>query len=377
MPEPAPTQSDRYSCLQLQQFACSLLQAAGMAPEPAQAVAETLVEGDLLGHDTHGLALLAPYVAELHKGAMLGEGSPEVVSDRGAALCWDGRRLPGPWLLRLGMQALAPRARQFGCATLVIRRSHHIACLAAYLLRATEQGLVALLASSDPAVASVAPHGGTQGVFTPNPLAVGIPAVPSPYLVDISASTVTNGMSSRLHKKGQLFDHACLLDAQGQPSRDPAVLSAQPPGTIMPLGGLEFGHKGFGLALLVEALTGGLAAHGRADPPEGWGATVFLTLYDPQAFGGAQGFARQADWLGQACRGNAPRPGVQAVRMPGDRGMARRSEQLRNGVALHPGIAPALAECASQYGLTFPAPLPQAAPPAETPDGRAGNPGAP
>ncbi|GAB2897547.1 Ldh family oxidoreductase [Paralcaligenes sp. KSB-10] len=347
----------RFSVDQLQGFSTNLLQAAGMAPEPARAVAETLIEGDLLGHDTHGLALLAPYIKEIRNGTMTTSGQASVVSDRGASLCWDGRRLPGPWLVRQGMQALEPRAREFGSATLVIRRSHHIACLAAYLLRATERGFVMLLASSDPAVASVAPYGGTRAAFTPNPIAAGIPTSGTPFLIDISSSIVTNGLSARLHKAGRLFDQECMLDANGNPSRDPGVLASDPPGTILPLGGLESGHKGFGLALLIEALTGGLAGHGRADPAEGWGATVFLTLYDPEAFGGAADFARQTDWLGEACRNNPPRPGVDAVRMPGDRGIARKAEQTRAGIALHPGIPPALAECAKPYGLEFPAPL--------------------
>jgi len=347
----------RFDAGTLTRFADELLQAAGLEAAPARVVAETLVDGDLLGHDTHGLALLAPYVRELENGAMARSGAAEVLSDRGAALLWDGRRLPGPWLVASGIDALMPRARQYGTATLVIRRSHHIACLASYLRRATEAGFVLLLACSDPAVASVAPHGGTRGVFTPNPLAVGIPTSATPYLVDISASITTNGMSARRHKAGEPFDEACLLDAQGRPSRDPGVLFAEPPGTILPLGGLASGHKGFGLALLVEALTGGLAGHGRADPPEGWGATVFLTLYDPDAFGGSADFARQTDWIGQACRDNPPRPGAPAVRMPGDRGLAQRQAQLQGGVALHPSIAPMLRECAQRHGLRMPEPL--------------------
>jgi LDH2 family malate/lactate/ureidoglycolate dehydrogenase len=64
------------------------------------------------------------------------------------------------------------------------------------------------------------------------------------------------------------------------------VLFAEPKGTILPLGGMDSGHKGYGLTLLVEALTGGLAGHGRADPKEGWGATVFLQVMDPRAFAG-------------------------------------------------------------------------------------------
>jgi L-lactate dehydrogenase len=249
---------------------------------------------------------------------------------------------------------LIPRARQYGSATLVIRRSHHIACLAAYLLRAAEAGFMMVLASSDPAVQSVAPHGGTRAVFTPNPLAVGIPTSGTPYLVDISASVTTNGMSARMHKAGRQFEHAWMLDAQGNPSHDPAVLHDDPPGTILPLGGMEAGHKGFGLALAVEALTGGLAGHGRADPPDGWGATVFMTLYDPSAFGGSADFTRQMDWIGDACRNNPARPGVDAVRMPGDRGMALKAQQEAKGIALHPSIAPMLRDCAAAYGMVFP-----------------------
>lgn len=346
--------TQRYSVSELNRCATELLVAAGMASDLATVVAETLVEGDLLGHDTHGLALLAPYIKEIENGAMTLSGSPELISDRGASLLWDGRRLPGPWLVRQGLDTLVPRAREFGSATLVIRRSHHIACLAAYLLRATEQGLMLVLASSDPAVASVAPHGGTRAAFTPDPIAAGIPTSGTPFLVDISSSIVTNGMSSRLHKAGKLFDQECMLDADGRPSRDPAVLASNPPGTIMPLGGMQSGHKGFGLALVVEALTGGLAGHGRADPPLGWGATVFMTLYDPEAFAGAGEFTRQTDWIADACRTNPPRPGVSAVRMPGDRGMAARQEQMDLGVALHPTIPPMLQDCAARYGIAFP-----------------------
>ena len=350
--------ADRYSPQALIEFAQALLQAAGMESAQAGAVAPTLVEGDLLGHDTHGLALLAPYVRELESGAMARGGAPEVLSDRGASLMWDGRRLPGPWLVLSGIEALAPRARQYGSATLVIRRSHHIACLASYLLRATEAGFVLVLACSDPAAQSVAPHGGTRPVFTPNPIAVGIPTSTTPFMVDISSSITTNGMSARLHKAGGQFDEACLLDAAGNPSRDPGVLAGNPPGTILPLGGLTSGHKGFGLGLLIEALTGGLAGHGRADPADGWGATLFMSLYDPAAFGGAADFLRQTDWIGNACRSNPPRPGFDAVRMPGDRGLARRTAQMRDGLMLHATIPPMLQECGQHYGLDFPAPLP-------------------
>jgi LDH2 family malate/lactate/ureidoglycolate dehydrogenase len=349
--------SPRYRADDLREYAGKLLLNAGLEPPLAACVADVLVEGDLMGHDTHGLALLAPYLAEISKGSMALAGVPSPVSDSGPLLTWDARRLPGPWVVRTGFDELVARARRFGLAALSVRRSHHIACLAAYLPRVTGAGMLALIASSDPTVASVAPHGGTRPVFTPNPLAVGIPATDHPILIDISASITTNGMSARLARAGQQFDEEWLLDADGRPTRDPAVLAAKPPGTILPLGGLAAGHKGYGLALAIEALTSALSGLGRADPPEGWGASLFMLVIDPASAAGSDAFLRQIDWLADSCRGNPPRPGFEAVRMPGDRAWQRRIEQLRDGVSLHPSIVPALVEAGARSRVSFPDPL--------------------
>ncbi|SAL48542.1 dehydrogenase [Caballeronia sordidicola] len=343
-----------YSASALAAYAGQLLRAAGLEERHATVVAGVLVEGDLMGHDTHGLALLPGYMAALEAGTMEKTGAPHVVSDRPAALLWDGRRLPGPSLVMQGIETLAPRARDYGNATLVIRRSHHIACLAAYLRHATDAGLVILLTSSDPSVRSVAPFGGTRALFTPNPIALGIPTSSSPIMIDISASVTTNAMTKRLHDQGERFDEPWMLDAAGHATNEPGVLFTDPPGTIMPLGGLGAGHKGFGLSVMVEALTGGLAGFGRADPGEGWGATVSITLYDPEAFGGMAAFQRQMDWLADACRANPPRVPGQPVRMPGDRAIARRLAQLADGVHLQDAIHAPLEACGSRYGIPFP-----------------------
>ena len=352
----AKPNDNRYDAEALRDFAHALLIAAGASEPIARNVADVLLDGDLLGHTTHGLALLNPYLQQIEQGKMAREGSADIVSDKGASLLLDGRRLPGPWLVNQAIDMLLPRARQYGTATAVIRQSHHIACLASYLLRAVRENMLIVLSCSDPAGASVAPFGGTLAVFTPNPIAIGIPSA-SPFLVDISAAITTNGMSGRLAKEGKQFEEEWLIDSSGKPTRDPAVLSQDPPGTILPLGGLSVGHKGFGLALLIEALTGGLAGHGRADNITGWGATVFISLYDPDAFGGKAQFARQMDWIADACRNNPPREGVDSVRMPGDRGLALYEAQKKHGVVLHSSIPPLLQASAQTYGVAMPATL--------------------
>ena len=342
---------------ELTDYAQSLLTAAGLEPEKAQSVAEVLVEGDLLGHNTHGLALLPGYLAELASGGMEKLGSPTVLADYPAAVTWDGRRLPGPWLVLQAMTLACTRAASQGSCTVVIRRSHHIACLAAYLKRATDQGLMMVLTCSDPNTESVAPFGGLDAVFTPNPIAAGIPTEGMPVLMDISTSATTNGMTNRLHKEGKRLPGPWVMDGNGAAGNNPSVLFDEPKGTILPLGGMDSGHKGYGLTLLVEALTGGLAGHGRADAKEGWGATVFLQVIDPRAFAGLDAFTRQTSTVTAACRASRPARAGIAVRMPGDKGISMASHQMQAGIDLYPSILPSLAAWSIKLGVTVPEPV--------------------
>ncbi len=345
----------RHDAAALVAFARALLAKAGVRDDIAHDVADVLVAGDLLGHTTHGLALLAGYLGEIEKGTMTKTGAPDIVSARPAAQTWDGRRLPGPWLVLRALDAATAMAATQGTGTVVVRRSHHIACLAAYLKRATDAGHMALVYSSDPSACSVAPFGGVSPVFTPNPLAAGIPTSGEPILLDVSASYTTNGLTARLFKAGEKLPHPWVQDAQGNATADPAVLFNEPKGTLLPLGGLDAGHKGYALALLVEAMTAGLTGFGRADPSEGWGATVFVQVMDPAAFGGRDAFLRQMDWLVGACHDATPRPDGARVRLPGENGMKRYREQVANGVALHPSILPSLASWAQKLGVPMPA----------------------
>jgi L-lactate dehydrogenase len=164
-------------------------------------------------------------------------------------------------------------------------------------------------------------------------------------------------MTARLHQAGEKLPHPWVQDAQGNATTDPGVLFSEPKGTLLPLGGLDGGHKGYALALLVEAMTGGLAGFGRADPSEGWGATVFVQVLDPAAFGGSKPFTRQMDHLVGACHDATPRPGVERVRLPGENGLMRRREQTANGVALFPAIMPALQPWAEKLEVALPAAL--------------------
>ncbi|MBA4187835.1 MAG: lactate dehydrogenase [Planctomycetaceae bacterium] len=351
------TEDIRYSVAAMIDYAAALFAVAGCDGDKPQAIAKGLVEADLLGHTTHGLQLASVYLSELETGGMLARGEPEVVADRGATVTWDGRRLPGIWLATRAVDLAVERAAVLGVGTVAIRKSHHIGCLAVFLQRATDRGFMVTIASSDPAAASVAPFGGRKAVFTPNPLAVGIPTDGDPILIDISASITTNGMAGRLRREGKRFPGEWAVDDSGVPTDDPTALVGESPGALLPVGGMDHGHKGFGLALMVEALTQGLSGYGRAESPTGLGASVFVQVLDPAAFGGAVAFQRETGWLAGACRETPPLPGVDAVRLPGQRGLDRKRRALAEGVALYPGIMESLQTYAVKFGVTPPQPI--------------------
>lgn len=346
--------SELYDYRDLHRFAASLLEAAGLAEIRAKVVAEVLLTADLLGHDTHGMALLPAYLKEIAEGRMSTGAEPGILSEYPGGALWDGKYLPGPWLVTEAIAVAAEKAEAFGTYTVVIRHSHHIACLAAYLKPVTDRGLMIVIASSDPAAASVAPFGGTRRLYSPNPLAAGIPTDGDPILIDVSMSTTTMGLAARTHAAGKLLPHPWILDSQGNATNDPAAYFNEPQGSIMPLGGIDSGHKGFALGLLIEALTGGLSGFGRADAPKNWGASVYVQVTSPKAFCGEAAFRRQMSHLVQSAHESPPAIGHSAVRLPGESGLRRSREQMDRGVSLHPSILPGLESWADKFGIAPP-----------------------
>ncbi|APW39936.1 lactate dehydrogenase [Rhodoferax koreense] len=350
---PLPT---KLPIAQLTRFATELFCAAGMDADKAATVARYLVLTDTMGRRTHGLAMAPLYLADIAKGGMALTGAPEVVKDTGATLVWDGGYLPGLWLMdqaiTLGMQ----RAAELGVVTFAIRRSHHIGCLAALVKQAADQGFIAIVQNSEPAARRVAPYGGREALFTPNPMAIGYPAGELPVLVDICASITTTSMTRTKFAAGETFDHPWLLDGQGRPTRDPAVLEhTEPRGSLQLIGGQEYGHKGFGLALMIEALSQGLSGHGRADAPRRWGGNVFLQVLNPEFFAGAEAFEQQTAFFAQQCRDSAPIRPEQPVRIPGDQVARHIAAAEAEGVACDAVTWAALAACADQLGVALPA----------------------
>jgi L-lactate dehydrogenase len=123
------------------------------------------------------------------------------------------------------------------------------------------------------------------------------------------------------------------------------------------LGGQDLGYKGFALGLIIESLTSALGGFGRSREPDRWGAGVFLQVIDPEAYGGRARFERETTWLAEASRNSPVKPGDPPVRLPGERALRLRREQLQKGVLLYPTILPGLKKWSEKLGVPFPQPL--------------------
>ncbi len=318
-------------------FGTDLLLAAGMEAEKAETTARLLVLADMMGRRTHGLALLPLYIDQLRQGLLTPKGTPNVIRDTGASVVWDGNYLPGLWLTDAALSLAFERVKTYGVVSIAIRRSHHIACLAALVKQATDRGLIAIIANSDPAGKIMAPFGGTEPVLTPNPFAIGYPGREYPVLIDICASITTLSMVRRHVAEGTELEHPWLMDADGVPTTDPRVVEhASPRGSIMPVGGFDYGHKGFALALMVEALSQGLSGHGRKEEPKRWGSNTFLQVLDPQAFAGEEDFLEQMDFTAAQCRASKPIKEGVPVRLPGEQAVRNIAQAETAGIVWDP-----------------------------------------
>jgi L-lactate dehydrogenase len=297
-------------------------------------------------------------LAWLEAGVTRTTGEPTVLKDRRGAFSWDAGFLPGPWVVGRAVAEAAERALDTGVAAVTLRRCSHVACLAAYLIPLLDRQLVGLMTASTPDERFVSPFGAHQAVFSNNPLAFCAPTSGAPLLFDISMAITAGGQVSRAARQGRRLPEASLKTATGAATDDPTVMSADPPGTVMPIGGLGHGHKGYALTLLTEVLTQGLGGHGRRDAgSEGEANSVFIEVMDPRAFADWSEYLAEVDYLVRACRAAAPDDPAHPVRVPGEAAWARRRQALVDGVTLYPGVLEAMLPWAGKLGVTPPQPL--------------------
>ena len=331
-----------------------ILVAAGCNRENAQAAAAGFVEADMRGVGRQGADHIGNLLEHLAAGAVDGAGRPAVASEGAAYAVVDGARAPGHAGAFLATDTVVAKAREAGCAAVALTNGADIYMIGIYASRIAEAGLAGMVFTVAPSL--VHPHGGVERCLGTNPFAIGIPTDSGPPIVhDISTSAVSHSTVRQSAYLGRPLPEGVGVDREGVASTDAgAVLE----GAIGPLAG----HKGFGLglcvALLAGPLTGGAAGRGldgwrEAGEPARPRGHLFLAV-DPAAFGDPAEFRRAVGAYLDEIRGSRLAPGVERIRIPGERSHATRRDTERHGVPILEESWARLAAHAGRLGVEVP-----------------------
>jgi hydroxycarboxylate dehydrogenase B len=347
----------------LRDFTTALLVKAGAPEDIADEVAAHLVRSNLSGHDSHGVARLPQYVAQIDRSELDPGARPVVLAGTGAVASYDARRGFGQFSTAVVLEATMRRAQETGVAAASVRRSMHIGRLGEYSERAAADGLVTIVTagSAGAEVGGVGMPGARGRFFGTNPWSFGFPGQDRTVMFDGSMSTVAEGKVRLTRAAGKSLPPGCIVDREGQPSQDPAAFYDG--GALLPLGGEVAGHKGYGLAL-ASALLGGLSAAGDPDPTvlgaavtgdgerRGRVSGVFMAVLDPAAFGGP-GYCALVKDVAEGIK-RAPSAGTGVPTLPGEPEQRARQQRTAEGIPLPEATRHDLRALSGRFGLKTP-----------------------
>ncbi|HMC65980.1 MAG TPA: Ldh family oxidoreductase [Gemmataceae bacterium] len=344
----------------LRAFAQSLFEAGSVPADEAARVAESLVDANLAGHDSHGVIRIVQYVKAIDDG-QLKPGVPlDVVQETPAVLVVDGHWGLGQVQAHRLLERLIPKARQVGLAAGTLKHCGHIGRLGEYAEAAAKERMALIATVNGHGYGrNVAPPGGVAGRIGTNPLCLGAPTAGDPVILDIGTSVAAEGKVRVAFNKKVPVPDGWLLDAKGQPTTDPSALYQEPPGTILPLGGPQ-AYKGFGIGLLLDIFAGGLSGAPCSHPGTPLrvaNAVVFIAI-DVGQFAGAGHFLREVGRLSAAVRECPRAAGVSEILLPGDPERKARERRRREGIPLDDGTWGQLTALAKRFGLSVPVAAP-------------------
>jgi len=267
----------------LKDFAAAVYRSAGVPDADAQLFADTLVQADLWGHQSHGMLRLGWYYARLRSGAMKAVTTPTLAVDGGAIAVLDGGDGIGQVVAVRAVDEAVARARRHGVGVVSVRNSNHFGTCMYFTRMAAQQGCVALLMSN--AGPNMAPWGGLKKMIGTNPWSIAVPGGRNgPVVMDMANSGVARGKIYLADKRREPIPSHWAVDAQGRPTTDPKEALQ---GFILPMAG----HKGYVMGVMVDVLSGVLSGsqfldgvHGPYDPVNRSGAGHLMVALNVEAF---------------------------------------------------------------------------------------------
>lgn len=337
-------------------FVASAYLAVGMSERDASRIAQLQTEADLRGADGHGVFRLPQYVRRIRTGGVNVAPDIRVERETAAMALVDGDNGMGHLVMRFAARTAIAKAKQAGVAWVGVRMSNHAGPASLYATMPLAEGMIGMYFAVGNAN-HLAPWGGIELLLSTNPIAVAVPAQEElPIVLDMATTTAAYGKVKTAAQRGETMPPGWMIDFQGKQLTDPKRADE---GMLLPLGGMEAGFKGYGLALVIGLLAGTLndAAMGREvidfnkDDRTATNTGHAIVAIDPAAFGDAQKFRDQVDRLIRDIRGSKSLPGVDRIWLPGERSQAKRAQRLKNGVPMPEPLLASLNKLAAELGL--------------------------
>ncbi|NIO06324.1 MAG: hypothetical protein GTN74_17475 [Proteobacteria bacterium] len=339
--------------VRLREFGMDLMTQLGVPQEKGEICIEAFLFGSLRGIDTHGFfALLPRMVREIRAGMIDPKADSCVIKRKTATALIDGCRGPGPVTAFQSMNEAMRRCRESGIGGVATYNCNHFGAASFYGYQAVKEDLIGLTFSN--ATPRVVPHGGREGVHGTNPMSFAIPAGKYPPLVvDIATSASSAGKIGQALKKGEKIPEGWALDQNGHPTIDPEKALK---GLFLPMAG----HKGYGLGLVVDILTGALTGSfcGKEVPAledltTPYGASFCMLALNPSCFAGVNMFKEKVDRLIEDCVTCPPMDGVERVYFPGELEAIEEERRTRIGVPIQEEDLDRFYQNLRDHGLDF------------------------
>lgn len=336
----------------LRGFCQKLLMKEGLKESDAFVCADSLVDADLSGIESHGVSRMTNYMKRLNTGVVAHDGGVRINHEYASALSVDGNNQMGMVVGSYTMKRCIEKAKENGSCFATANHSNHFGTASYYARMAAEAGCVGICGTNAPP--NIAPWGSRQKFMGTDPIAISIPTSKDPITLDMAPSVVAMGKIILAAKLGKPIPEGWVLDPDGKPCTDPVVGQN---GTLIPIGG----PKGSGIAIFMEILCGILAGaeygphinHFWKDFEHPQDVGHFFSAIDISKFIDYDSFIRRIDAFVEEVKALPKSAGASEIFMPGEIECDKRKDRNANGIEMSCSVYDELKALADKYNVGF------------------------
>jgi L-2-hydroxycarboxylate dehydrogenase (NAD+) len=345
-----------FSFNRLKAFIQEALTKLGLPEADAATVAALMAEADLQGSDGHGVTRLPQYARRIKAGGFNVRPEIRVVHEHISTAVVNGDNGMGHLVMKRAAEIAIEKARTSGIAWVNSQFSNHAGPASLYATMPLAHDMIGLYFAVGNAN-HLPPWGGLDMLLSTNPIAAAIPAGDQkPIVLDMATTVAAYGKVKTKALRGETMPEGWMIDREGKPLTDPKRAEE---GMLLPLGGMEAGYKGYGLAMVIGLLAGTLggAAMGRDvidfnhDDDSVTNTGQAIAAINVAAFGDVATFKKNVDNLIRDFRNSRRMPGVDRIYVPGERSFETRAKRTRDGIPIAPALMRGLDQLAAELGI--------------------------